>query len=140
MIAAQRKLFLVLALVLAAPLGVSHALAKPVVDEASARVVSVSTHGASGHQRLVLSQDKDTRTVVAKSATLELTPGQAETISLSAMAGSLSLSLRPLGDQGEVASLEDRYKKMKDNGGPVSVIRYGQAPNAGKLMLQEKPQ
>jgi pilus assembly protein CpaB len=85
-------------------------------------------------------QEKDTRTVVAKSATLELTPGQAETISLSEMAGSLSLSLRPLGDQGEVASLEDRYKKMKDNGGPVSVIRYGQAPNAGKLMLQEKPQ
>jgi pilus assembly protein CpaB len=85
-------------------------------------------------------QEKDTRTVVAKSATLELTPGQAETISLSEMAGSLSLSLLPLGDQGEVASLEDRYKKMKDNGGPVSVIRYGQAPNAGKLMLQEKPQ
>jgi pilus assembly protein CpaC len=57
-IAAQRKLFLVLALVLAAPLGVSHALAKPAVDEANARVVSISTHGASGHQRLVLSQDK----------------------------------------------------------------------------------
>jgi pilus assembly protein CpaC len=57
-IAAQRKLFLVLALILAAPLGVSHALAKPAVDEANARVVSISTHGASGHQRLVLSQDK----------------------------------------------------------------------------------
>jgi pilus assembly protein CpaB len=89
----------------------------------------------------IFKQDKDTKTVVAKSATLELTPGQAEVISRSSMAGSLSLSLRPLGDQGEVASLEDRYKKMKDNGGPVSVIRYGMAPNASKLMLQqEKPQ
>jgi pilus assembly protein CpaB len=85
-------------------------------------------------------QEKDTKTVTAKSATLELTPGQAEAISRSAAAGSLSLALRPLGDQGEVASLEDRLKTMKDNLAPVSVIRYGLALNGGKLSLQEKPQ
>ena len=84
-------------------------------------------------------QEKDTRTVTAKSATLELTPVQAEMISRSAAAGTLSLSLRPLGDTGEVASLEDRIKKVKDTG-PVAVIRYGVGPNAGKLALQEKPQ
>jgi pilus assembly protein CpaB len=85
-------------------------------------------------------QDKDTKTVIAKSATLEVTPLQAEMISRSAQAGVLSLALRPLGDQGEVASLEDKLKDIKENLGPVSVIRYGLAPNAGKVLLQEKPQ
>lgn len=85
-------------------------------------------------------QEKDTKTVTAKSATLELTPGQAEAVSRAALAGVLSLALRPLGDQGEVASLEDKLKNAKENFGPVSVIRYGMAPNAGKLLLQEKPQ
>jgi pilus assembly protein CpaB len=84
-------------------------------------------------------QEKDTRTVVAKSATLELTPAQAEMISRSAAAGQLSLALRPLGDTGEVASLEDKLKKIKDVG-PVAVIRYGVGPIAGKLALQEKVQ
>ncbi|HEY2008263.1 MAG TPA: type II and III secretion system protein family protein [Rhizomicrobium sp.] len=55
-----RNLFLTLALVLAAPLGVSHATAKPALDEAGARVIAISTHGASTHQRVVLSLDKAT--------------------------------------------------------------------------------
>ena len=47
------------ALVLAlAALSVSHAQAKPAMDEAATRVVAISTRGASGHQRLVLSLDK----------------------------------------------------------------------------------
>jgi pilus assembly protein CpaB len=85
-------------------------------------------------------QDKDTKTVSAKSATLELTPGQAEMVSRAQMAGSLSMALRPLGDAGEVASLEDKLKNVKDSLGPVSVIRYGEALNGGRLSLQEKPQ
>lgn len=85
-------------------------------------------------------QDKDTKTVIGKTATLELSPNQAEIVARSAMAGSLSLALRPLGDEGEVASLEDRLKKLKDGAGPVAVIRYGLAPNGGKLLLQERPQ
>jgi pilus assembly protein CpaB len=84
-------------------------------------------------------QDKDTKAVNAKSATLELTPGQSQIISRAQMAGMLSLALRPLGDQGEVASLEDKLKNLKDNG-PVSIIRYGLAMNGGRLSLQEKAQ
>ena len=56
--AINRNLFLTLALALATPAGVSHAFAKPALDEASAKVVTISTHGASAHQRLVLSLDK----------------------------------------------------------------------------------
>jgi pilus assembly protein CpaB len=84
-------------------------------------------------------QDKDTKAVNAKSATLELTPGQAEIIARAQVAGTLSMALRPLGDQGDVASLEDKLKNAKDTG-PVSVIRYGMALNGGRLALQEKAQ
>ena len=84
-------------------------------------------------------QDKDTKTVTAKSATLELTPGQSQIITRAQMAGTLSLALRPLGDSGEVASLEDKLKNVKDNDGPVQVIRYGLALNGGRL-AQEKVQ
>ena len=59
MIAAiDRNLFLTLALLVGAPFAVSQVQAKPAMDEASARIVNMSTHGASGHQRLVLSLDK----------------------------------------------------------------------------------
>jgi pilus assembly protein CpaB len=86
-------------------------------------------------------QDKDTKTVVAKSATLEVSPNQAEIITRSEVAGALSLALRPLGDEGQVASLEDKLKNYKDGmGGPVSVIRYGIGGGAARLSLQEKPQ
>jgi len=84
-------------------------------------------------------QEKDTKAVTAKSATLELTPEQAEMISRAQMSGTLSLALRPLGDQGEVATLEDKLKDEKKNSGDVSVIRYGMALNGGRLALQEKP-
>lgn len=84
-------------------------------------------------------QEKDAKAVAAKSATLEVTPAQAEMISRSAMAGALSLALRPLGDVGEVASLEDKLKNAKDIG-PVAVIRYGIGAHAGRNLLQEKPQ
>jgi pilus assembly protein CpaC len=56
--AIDRNLFLTLALLVAAPFAVSQAQAKPALDETNARVVAISTHGASGHQRLVLSLDK----------------------------------------------------------------------------------
>jgi pilus assembly protein CpaB len=85
-------------------------------------------------------QDKDTKSVSAKSATLELTPGQSQIVARGQMAGTLSLALRPLGDTGEVASLEDKLKNVKDNEGPVQVIRYGLATNGGRLGLQEKVQ
>jgi pilus assembly protein CpaC len=56
--AINRHLFLTLALALAASFGALQAQAKPLIDEADARVVTISTHGASTHQRLVLALDK----------------------------------------------------------------------------------
>jgi pilus assembly protein CpaB len=73
-------------------------------------------------------QDKDTRTVVGKTATVEVSPEQAETISAAGSAGQLSLSLRPLSD-ANVASADDVARKHHGaaSDSPVSVIRYGMA-------------
>jgi pilus assembly protein CpaB len=69
-------------------------------------------------------QEKDTRTVVGKTATVEVTPQQAELIAAAAQSGVLSLSLRPLSN--DVASLDpSAAKKTAAYDGYVSVIRYG---------------
>lgn len=64
-------------------------------------------------------QSGDEKTVIGKTATLELTPGQAQAIARAQASGILSLSLRPLGDnasdQGDMSAV----------GNGVSVIRYG---------------
>ena len=71
-------------------------------------------------------QEKDTRTVVGKTATVEVSPEQAEVISAAAMSGQLSLALRPLGDT-DVAKTDSAARKRltATNDGLVSVIRYG---------------
>ena len=71
-------------------------------------------------------QEKDTRTVVGKTATVEVSPEQAEVISAAVLSGSLSLALRPLSD-GNVSSADDPAHKRRAAvyDGPVSVIRYG---------------
>jgi pilus assembly protein CpaB len=69
-------------------------------------------------------QEKDTRTVIGKTATVEVTPEQAETISAAGSSGVLTLSLRPLSD-AKVAGLDDPANKRRSADGPVSVIRYG---------------
>jgi pilus assembly protein CpaB len=90
----------------------------------------------------VYKEEKDQKTVLAKSATLELTPAQAELVTKAAAIGQLSLSLRPLdsseadasaaGDGGRVTTataragltaLSDTFGGDKPNG-PV-IIRYG---------------
>jgi pilus assembly protein CpaB len=76
-------------------------------------------------------QDKDTRTVVGKTATVEVTPEQAETLSAAGTSGQLSLSLRPLSD-ANVASTDDSTRKHRGIDGPVSVIRYGMAGPGGR--------
>ncbi len=68
------------------------------------------------------SQDKDQKTVIAKTATLELSPQQAEMISAAAQTGSVSLALRPLGDN---ATTNLAMNTRKNATGVVSVIRYG---------------
>lgn len=65
-------------------------------------------------------QDKDQKTVLAKTATLELAPDQATMLARSAPAGTISLQLRALGDgDANVAS-----GGHKDNG-QIVVVRYG---------------
>ncbi|MGN6147523.1 MAG: Flp pilus assembly protein CpaB [Rhizomicrobium sp.] len=70
-------------------------------------------------------QDKDQKTVLAKTATLELDPDQASLLTRSAAAGTISLTLRALGDQSNVASRTGRKE-----GGQIVVVRYGVARGA----------
>lgn len=64
------------------------------------------------------SQKSDEKVVDGKTATLELTPKQAEAIARAEAGGTLSLSLRPLADgDAAVASTGDD--------GSVAIIRYG---------------
>jgi pilus assembly protein CpaB len=65
-------------------------------------------------------EDKNTKAVVGKTATLELTPSQAELVAAAQSTGMLSLSLRGLGDNDAQAN-----NKPVSEDGPVSVIRYG---------------
>jgi pilus assembly protein CpaB len=66
-------------------------------------------------------QDKNTKTVVGKTATLELTPSQAELIAAAATTGVVSLSLRGLADNETLADAQP----TSNADGPVAVIRYG---------------
>jgi pilus assembly protein CpaB len=75
----------------------------------------------------IFRQEKDTRTVVGKTATVEVSPEQAESIAAAATSGQLSLALRPLSD-AKVAKLDDPARKKRAAAtydGAVSVIRYG---------------
>jgi pilus assembly protein CpaB len=65
-------------------------------------------------------EDKNTKTVVGKTATLELTPSQVELVAAAQSTGMISLSLRGLGDNDALAS-----NRPVSEDGPVSVIRYG---------------
>jgi pilus assembly protein CpaB len=66
-------------------------------------------------------QDRDQKTVLAKTATLELTPDQASLVALSAASGTISLALRPLGDN----DVADASKTHHVDDGAVTVVRYG---------------
>jgi pilus assembly protein CpaB len=95
----------------------------------------------------VYKEEKDQRTVLAKTATLELTPAQAETVAKGQGMGQISLALRPLSEEDAMADSQapararetagDGLPDTFDATGPakpqVAVIRYGQtakvAPN-----------
>ncbi|HEY2032560.1 MAG TPA: Flp pilus assembly protein CpaB [Rhizomicrobium sp.] len=66
-------------------------------------------------------QDKDQKTVLAKTATLELAPDQATMLARSAPAGTISLQLRALGDGDASIAANTGHK---DNG-QIVVVRYG---------------
>jgi pilus assembly protein CpaB len=68
-------------------------------------------------------EDSEQKAIPAKTATLELTPVQAQLVEQAASTGTLSLALRALGDNGA------QNKSMADGGsetdnGPTVVIRY----------------
>lgn len=74
-------------------------------------------------------QDKDQKDVLAKSATLELAPRQAEIVAKAQAEGVLSLALRALGDNSAAAVAASRTGRTADFGegdaASVSIIRYG---------------
>jgi len=70
-------------------------------------------------------QEKDTRTVVGKTATVEVSPEQAELIAAASQSGVLSLSLRPLSNDVAAEDSSGTKKRVAAYDGPVSVIRYG---------------
>jgi pilus assembly protein CpaB len=87
-------------------------------------------------------QEKDTKTVVAKTATLEVTPEQAEMLSTAAQSGQLSLALRALGDNEAVATAGAARPRVAFGGdaSQVAVIRYGvKSENSRQNAQQESP-
>jgi pilus assembly protein CpaB len=84
-------------------------------------------------------QEKDTKTVVGKTATLELGPVQAELVARAVEQGSISLALRPLTDSdAALASNGPVTGSTGEGGDQISIIRYGiaressAAPQGGK--------
>ena len=100
----------------------------------------------------VYKQEKDTKTVIAKSATLELTPAEAELVEKAQNQGTLSLSLRPLNDAeaAQVASASGLSRVPTPTASPmgdgmgggdaVSIIRYGIVHNSQAKADQERGQ
>lgn len=65
------------------------------------------------------------KVVIGKTATLELTPGQAETLAVSRQLGTLSLALRSIADNDKQSNTID-----KPQGTGINVVRYGVGTSA----------
>ena len=76
-------------------------------------------------------EDKNQKVVVAKTATLEVSPSQANLIVLASSGGALSLALRSLADSTASALAASALGQSQANqSGPVAILRYG-LPRAG---------
>jgi pilus assembly protein CpaB len=90
----------------------------------------------------VYKEEKDQKTVLAKTATLELTPAQAETVARAQGMGQIALSLRPLSAEDAIANLpgaekpaaskepagdplSDNFDSNVRSAPQVAIIRYG---------------
>lgn len=101
-------------------------------------IIHTTKSGDHAHVKTILSDvrvlavdqtyqgDRNTKTVIGKTATLELTPDEAEMVAAAGTTGSLSLTLRGLGDNQTVAANTPRAH----GDGPVAIIRYGIAKPA----------
>jgi pilus assembly protein CpaB len=90
-------------------------------------------------------QDKDAKTVVGKTATLEVTPTQAEQVARAQNQGTLSLSLRPLANSDTPVASNDAPSSRShgsasgndgEPGDQVSIIRYGVARDSSAVVVQ----
>lgn len=76
-------------------------------------------------------QDKNGEKVVTgDTATLEVTPGQAETLALAQKTGVLSLALRSLADSGEQAKPDEARAGKEDTS--LTLVRYGVSRQAAR--------
>ncbi len=76
-------------------------------------------------------ESKDTKTVLAKTATLELSPSQVELVELAQASGTISLALRALGDSGSVAlATSENRQDEQPKSAEIAVFRYGIAHSA----------
>jgi pilus assembly protein CpaB len=76
-------------------------------------------------------QDKNgEKVVVGDTATLEVTPSQAETLALAQKTGTLSLALRSLADAGEGTATEEQREAKQDTS--ITVVRYGVSRQAAR--------
>jgi pilus assembly protein CpaB len=77
-------------------------------------------------------EDKDQKVVLAKTATLELAPPQAEQVERAQASGTISLSLRALGDDGtHVAAKSNGTSDDSDGTHSTTLIQYGVAHVVG---------
>ncbi len=96
------------------------------------RVILENVRGLSVDQ--TAKEDKDQKTIIGKTATLELSPDQAKLIARASASGTLSLALRSLAVQNQnVARAED----MKSYGGDVQIIRYGVVSAQAAIQAKE---
>jgi pilus assembly protein CpaB len=70
-------------------------------------------------------QGKDQKVALGGTATLELTPQQADEVQRAETDGSISLALRPLGDTGQDARVAQTHSRGSVYDGGVAIIRYG---------------
>ncbi len=77
-------------------------------------------------------EEGDSNAIVGKTATLELTPKQAETIALAEAMGELHLSLRSLSqpDQPDEADAKPRHGLGGDDSNQIAVFRFGAPSHA----------
>ena len=71
----------------------------------------------------MLGEKDGQKVVIGKTATLELSPRQSETLALSRQLGTLSLALRSLADAGETVLPNDDERSGKRAG--INTVRYG---------------
>ena len=99
-------------------------------DKSAEKTAGVETHASETILRniRVLAIDQQVeekngqRVVVGKTATLELTPGQAETLALAKQLGTLSLALRSIVDTKRTAADKDDGNGAR---GTVNTVRFG---------------